>query len=241
MSFTGKVAVLTGASSGIGRSIAESLAQTGASLCLTGRKIGLLKEIIEDMQTSLPFAAAYESDLLIDEHIYSLRDRIHDDLGHVDILIHCAGAFSMGSFENSKIEDFDALYKINVRAPFLLTKVLLPMIKDRKGQVVFINSTAGHSAGKNVSQYAATKHALKAIADSLRAEVNESGVRVLSIYPGRTATPMQENIHNMENRRYNPQKLMQPADVANAVINALALPRSAEITDINIRPMMKPE
>jgi NADP-dependent 3-hydroxy acid dehydrogenase YdfG len=90
-----------------------------------------------------------------------------------------------------------------------------------------------------VSQYAATKHALKAIADSLRAEVNTYGVRVLSIYPGRTATPMQAAVYKMEGKTYEPEKLMQPKDVAEVVMDALSLPRTAEVTDIHIRPMNK--
>jgi NADP-dependent 3-hydroxy acid dehydrogenase YdfG len=91
-----------------------------------------------------------------------------------------------------------------------------------------------------LSQYAATKHALKAIADSLREEVNAEGLRVLSVYPGRTASPMQAAVHEMEGRAYHPERLMQPEDVAAVVINALSLPRSAEVTDIYIRPLLKP-
>ncbi|MGC2391714.1 MAG: hypothetical protein WA621_20145, partial [Candidatus Acidiferrum sp.] len=83
------------------------------------------------------------------------------------------------------------------------------------------------------------KHALKAIADALRAEVNELGVRVISVYPGRTATPQQEKIHELEGRSYHSDRLLQPEDVAQAVLNALAMPRTAEVTDIQIRPMRK--
>jgi NADP-dependent 3-hydroxy acid dehydrogenase YdfG len=90
-----------------------------------------------------------------------------------------------------------------------------------------------------VSQYAATKHALKAVADSLRAEVNSQGIRVLSVYPGRTATPTQESLHALEGKPYRPTRLLQPEDVAAVVMNALCLPRTAEVTDIHIRPMMK--
>jgi len=116
----------------------------------------------------------------------------------------------------------------------------LPMLKSHRGQIVFINSSAGLSARANVSQYAATKHALKAITDSLREEINAEGLRVLSVYPGRTATPMQAAVHKMEQRAYQPDRLMQPEDVAAVVINALSLPSSAEVTDIHIRPLIKP-
>lgn len=112
-------------------------------------------------------------------------------------------------------------------------------MRSCKGQIVFINSSAGLNARADVGQYAATKHALKAIADSLREEVNADGVRVLSMFLGRTATPMQDAVHKMEGKEYHPECLIQPEDVAAVVVNALSLPRTAEVTDIHIRPMNK--
>ncbi len=103
----------------------------------------------------------------------------------------------------------------------------------------FVNSTAGPHAGANASQYASTKHALRAVADSLRDEVNAVGIRVLSLFLGRTASPMQASVHEMEHRKYRPELLMQPEDVAAVVINALTLPRTAEVTEVSMRPCMK--
>jgi len=97
----------------------------------------------------------------------------------------------------------------------------------------------GVHARANVGQYAATKHALKAVADSLRDEVNPDGVRVLSIFAVRTASAMQETIHRLENKVYDSQLFLQPEDIASVVVNALTLPRTAEVTDIYIRPLVK--
>jgi NADP-dependent 3-hydroxy acid dehydrogenase YdfG len=104
---------------------------------------------------------------------------------------------------------------------------------------VFINSSVGLNARAKVSQYAATKHALKAIADSLREEVNAAGVRVISIYPGRTASPMQAMIYQLEERVYQPEQLIQPEEIATVITTVLGLPKGAEVTDINIRPAKK--
>ena len=90
-----------------------------------------------------------------------------------------------------------------------------------------------------MGQYAATKHALKAIADSLREEMNAEGVRVLNIFLGRTATPMQAKVHELEGREYRPESLVQPEDVASVVIHALSMPRTVEITEISMRPRIK--
>ena len=104
---------------------------------------------------------------------------------------------------------------------------------------MFINSTVGLTARANVGAYAATKHALKALADALRDEINPAGVRVLSVYPGRTAGERQALIFELEGRDYAPETLMQPEDVAAAVVAALTLPRTAELTDLRVRPMRK--
>jgi NADP-dependent 3-hydroxy acid dehydrogenase YdfG len=239
--FKDHVAVVTGASSGIGRAMALKLAAHGASLCLVGRKLETLEVVAESASETSSEVRSYVADITLDEDICKLRENLQQDFGYIDILIHSAGAISLGKVEDAMVEDFDWQFRTNVRAPYLLTQVLLPMIRSRKGQIVFINSSAGLRASGNLGQYAATKFALKAIADSLREEINSEGVRVLSVYPGCTATPMQSSVHKMEGREYHPELLMQSADVAAIVINALSLPRSAEVTEIFLRPMNKPK
>ena len=112
-------------------------------------------------------------------------------------------------------------------------------MKASKGDIVFINSSAVLQANTNLSQYTATKMALKAVAESLRQEINAEGVRVLSVYPGRTASPMQAAIFKSEGREYKPELLIQPQDLATMITNTLCLPRSTEVTDIFLRPMIK--
>lgn len=236
-----QVAVVTGASSGIGRAIAASLAAQGVSLCLVGRDSNRLDAEAKTMDCRAGLIRSYSADLSLDEDIHRLVADIRKDFSQIHILIHSAGEYSMGPVRTAPVEELDRQYRVNLRAPYLLTQLLLPIIKPRGGQIVFINSTAGLSARSKVGQYAATKHGLKAFADSLREEVNHEGIRVLSIYPGRTATPMQEAVHRMEGRDYRAGHLMQPQDVAEAVMNTLAMPGNAEITDIILRPLTKSE
>ena len=230
------VAVITGASAGIGKAISSALVKEGASVCLIGRNPVSLEAAIKDIGRDTAHIKTYRTDLTVDADIQTLAAALQRDFGNIDILVHSAGMYSMGKIEDSPVEQFDLQYRTNVRAPYLLTQALLPMIRSRKGQIVFINSSAGLRAREGVSQYAATKHALKAVADSLREEVNAEGIRVLSVYPGRTATPMQALVHEMEGKAYFPERLMQPEDIAAVVINALSLPGSAEVTDMHIRP-----
>jgi len=234
-----QVAVVTGASRGIGKAIALGLAERGAGLCLVGRKLEILEVVANIARTWAPRVLPYQIDLTLDDSIQELASTLQRDFGYIDMLIHSAGVISLGQIEQTPIEELDWQYRTNVRAPYALTKALLPLLRLRQGQIVFINSSAGLSGRANAGQYSATKHALKALADSLRQEVNEDGLRVLSVFLGRTATPMQAAIHELEGRPYNFQRLMQPEDVAAVVINALTLPRTAEVTDVSIRPLKK--
>lgn len=239
LDLTDNVALVTGASSGIGKAIALGLATQGTKLCLVGRNSKNLEAIAEEI--GLPSAQVFtqKADLGLDEDITLLADRMRKQFERLDILIHCAGVISLGLIDDAAVQAFDRQFTINVRAPYLLTQALLPMLRSSQGQIVFINSTVGLKSRAGVSQYASTKHALKALADSLREEVNSDGLRVLSLFLGRTATPMQSSVHSMENRPYNPENLLQPEDIAALVIMALRLPRTAEVTEIKVRTARK--
>jgi len=237
--FTGQTAVITGASSGIGKAIALGLASRGATLCLVGRKLETLEVVVESARAQASWVVSYQADLTIDENVRELKAKLQREFGSIDLLIHCAGVISIGPIESAPVEDLDWQYRINVRGPYFLTQTLLPMLRARQGQIVFINSLVGLSAKAGSSQYSVTKHALKALADSLRDEVNHDGVRVLSLFLGRTATSMQAAVHGTEGRPYHPELLIQPDDVASVVVHALTLPKTAEITDIRMRHSTK--
>jgi NADP-dependent 3-hydroxy acid dehydrogenase YdfG len=231
--------LVTGATSGIGKAIALSLAAAGMTLGLVGQDASRLEAVSSEVRRHSVRAESYRADLSSDADVRRLSSDLKEELGSLDVLIHSAGIFRMGPILEAPVDDLDELYRVNVRAPYFLTQVLLPMLSARRGQVVFINSSAGITARAEVGAYAASKHALKAIADALRSEVNDLGVRVISVYPGRTATPQQEKIHEQEGKPYRSERLLQAEDVAKAVLDALAMPRTAEVTDIHIRPMNK--
>jgi NADP-dependent 3-hydroxy acid dehydrogenase YdfG len=238
-SFEGQTAVITGGGTGVGAALALALADAGAAIHLIGRRLDKLQSVVDRIRSAGGRAACHSADLSTNEGQLSIAQRIQLELPNLDILIQNAAAYSAGNIADSEPTDFDKLYQTNIRAPYLLTRALLPLLRLRRGQVVFINSSSGIAAKPSSAQYDATKHALKAIADSLRGEVNQLGIRVLSVFLGRTATEMQERVHALEGRPYRPELLLQPEDVASVVINALALPDTAELTDIHIRPMIK--
>ena len=231
-------AVVTGASSGIGRALALALASRGAHLHLCGRSDERLQHVAE-RATSKGSEVSVHSVDLADPH--ALSDwPLPRDLESLDLLAHCAGALALGSIADTAASDLEILWRVNVRAPILLTRSFLPALRARSGRVVLVNSTAGRTVPPGAVAYAASKHALRAFADGLRAEEGPNGVRVLSVFPGRTATPMQEDVVAWEGGAYRPDDLLQPEDVARAIVDALELPETADLTELTLRPAKPP-
>jgi NADP-dependent 3-hydroxy acid dehydrogenase YdfG len=237
--FEGQIAVVTGAGSGIGKCIAWNLALEGAVVWLIDKNLASLELFKKEAEGAGDRLVPFYADLEKDQDIRNIGSSLSKVGNGIDILVHSAGVISIGEVDAASVEDFDRQYRINVRAPYYLTQVLLPLIRVRKGQLVFINSSSGLHSKAGTAAYAASKHALKAVADALREEVNREGLRVLSIYPGRTATPMQAKVFRMEGLPYVPENLLQPEDVARIVVDALRIDRTAEITDLNVRPAKK--
>ena len=234
-----QVAVVSGASGGIGSCIAAALASRGAIVCLAGRDRSKLESARKRLMSSSTRVDVCPTDLTSDAELGKLADHVKKEFGRLDVLVHCAGAIDHGKLQDAPIDSLDLLHKANVRGPLLLTKLLLPLLKMPRGQIVFINSSVGLTARAGAGIFSATQHAFKALADSLRDEVNADNVRVLSVFPGRTATPRIEALHAKENRPYRPELLLQPEDVASVVLNAVTLPWTAEVMNISIRPMQK--
>jgi NAD(P)-dependent dehydrogenase (short-subunit alcohol dehydrogenase family) len=233
MSLDKAVALVVGASGGIGRAIAFDLLTAGAEVYMLGRSMARLVHPAppENVRERCRFI---EADLTDDEALGRINAEIHPRR-RLDVLV-----LSSGIYERShEPAVFARQIAANLVGPYALLQQLLPLLVEGKGQVVFINSTQGLKAAAGVGQYAATKHAMKAVADSLRDEVNAAGVRVTSVFLGRTATEMQRAIFALEGRQYPPGRLIQPADVAEIVLSLLLLPRTTEVTDIVLRPMQK--
>lgn len=232
-------ALITGAGSGIGRAVAHALARNGVHLYLVGRRADALRIVAAELHDAGIRVETISCDLAQDAAVESLVERCRESIRRLDMLIHCAGAISLADLAAVSPAELDTHYRVNVRAPVLLTQALLAQIKAARGQIAFVNSSLGVRTKERAGAYAASKHALKAVADTLRMEVNAEGVRVLSIFPGNTATPMQERLCREQGTPYAPEAMLQPDDVAAALVDALRLPRTAELTDLHIRPALK--
>lgn len=225
------VHLITGAGSGIGAALARRLQERGDDIVLLARDAGRARQLA----ASFPGASTLVGDLSQPGRLswalskQSLPERI-------DSLVHVAGVVDLGSVADLPPALWEQQLAVNLVAPAELTRLLLPVLRVSRGHVVFVNSSAGLTANAGWAAYAASKHGLRALADALRAEEAEHGVRVTTVYPGRTATPMQERVHQQEGREYDAERFIDPDSVATTLITALDLPRDALITDLTVRP-----
>ncbi|MBM9619200.1 SDR family oxidoreductase [Streptomyces zhihengii] len=223
--------LITGAGSGIGEAVARRLHARGDELILVARDAGRAKELA----TRFPGAGTLVADL-------AEPDRISWALGHqtmpdrLDSLLHIAGVVDLGEVGELTTKTWHHQLDVNLVAPAELTRLFLPQLRVAQGHVVFVNSGAGLAAHAQWGAYAASKHGLKALADSLRHEEHPAGVRVTTVYPGRTASPMQAKVHAQEGKEYDEARWIDPESVATALVMALDLPRDAEVNDLTVRP-----
>ena len=236
-----KTAVISGATSGIGRAIARRLAAEGYFLAVISRSEEAISRLAQELELGTGCWRGFLADFASVSSVEGVANALATTFAELDLLIHCAGWLESGIVEKDDGRLLDLHYRINARAPYLLCYRLLPALRRCQGQIIFINSSVSQQSGKaGLSAYVGSKLMLKGIADCLRQEINADGIRVTNFYPGQTATPMQARIQAEAGNDYQPERLMQPEDVAEIVMSTLTLPRSAEVTDVSIRPARKP-
>jgi short-subunit dehydrogenase len=205
--------LVTGAGSGIGADLAARLEARG------DRVIRLTRDDV---------------DLADAEAVRRWADALEEP--RLDSLCHVAGTVELATVAELDLSDWQSQLAVNLTAPAVLTAALVPALRAARGTVVFVNSSAGLVANATWSAYAASKFGLRALADALRAEEAENGVRVTTIFPSRTATPMQEKVHEQEGRTYDAARWIQPGTVSEAILTVLDLAADATIPEIVVRP-----
>lgn len=218
--------LITGVSRGIGRTLSERLLVAGH------RVYGLVRPGSGAERGGL--AGVLEADLSQPSSLAAAVGPWLAGLDSLDGVVHCAGIVRPGTLPESAPDDFAAQFSVNVIAVAELTRLLLPALRAAAGTVVLVNSGSGLNARTPMTSYGASKFALRAYADGLRQE--EPGVRVCTIYPGRTATSMQRAVRAAESGEYRESDYLQPSTVAGAIELMLSLPADGVITDLTLRP-----
>jgi NADP-dependent 3-hydroxy acid dehydrogenase YdfG len=239
---TGKTALVTGASSGIGRSTALALAAAGAQVALVARRAERLKELAAQVEAAGGQALVRAADIT-DEG--DATRAVEDAIGHfggLDILVNAAGMTQVSRVENANLTDWQYVFELNFWSALYTSRAAIPALKVRGGDIVNISSTAGRRAvGPTFGSYSASKHALTAFNESLRQEVALAGIRVCIIEPGATATEIHVAIKDEQVRESTRQHLqkdgaMQPEDVAEAIVFVVSLPPRVNVSQLLIRP-----
>jgi NADP-dependent 3-hydroxy acid dehydrogenase YdfG len=221
------LALVTGASRGIGAAVARALAP-GHDLLLGGRDTSALEALAQELPGARPWPVDLTDSATVGEAAGGIE--------RLDVLVHSAGVGLLGTVAETPAATWRQQFEINVVAVAELTRLLLPALRAARGRVVLLNSGAGLTARAGWASYAASKFALRAFADALRAEESGNGVRVTSLHPGRVDTDMQRGVVAHEGGEYRPEAYLRPESVAGAVLLAVTAPDDAELTELVLRP-----
>lgn len=232
----GSVALVTGAGRGIGKSVALMLARSGCRLIVAARTAREVEATTEEIKSWGGVATHVVADLARDDEIERVVEESRRAFGAVDILINNAGWGKRAPVVRMKREDLDQTLRVNLRAPMLLAKHLVPaMIEKGGGAVINIGSISGKSGEANGAAYSASKFGLLGFTQSLYEEVREHGIKVSVILPGFVDTPLIP-----PNRQLDRSKMIQADDVAQAVLYVLTSPLTSCPVEITIRPQRSP-
>jgi 3-oxoacyl-[acyl-carrier protein] reductase len=231
-----RVALVTGAGRGIGKAVSVSLAKAGCRVVLAARTREQIEAVQKEILSQGGEALAIPTDLTVDEDIQRLVEASQSKWGVVDILINNAGWGKRAPVVGASLTDWDQTFRLNLRAPMVLAKALLPnMIAKREGAVINIGSISGKTGEANGAAYSASKFGLIGFTESLYEEVREHSIKVAVILPGFVDTPLIP-----PNRQLERSKMIQADDIAQTVLFVLTSPATCCPVEITVRPQRTP-
>jgi NADP-dependent 3-hydroxy acid dehydrogenase YdfG len=241
-SLAGKVALVTGASSGIGEAAALGLAAEGVAVALAARRADRLTGLLQRIQATGGKALALPCDMTVQsEAVKAVEDTVAE-LGRIDILINSAGIMQTGGIENGDIDEYRRVFDINLFATLYACRASLPhMLKQGGGDIINISSLAARKGNANTNAYSASKHALNSMTDLMRQEVGNRNIRVCILMPGATQTEVGDSITDPKWRQaiqahVSKEGAVLPAETADTIVFILTLPRRVNISEICVRP-----
>ena len=225
-----RVALVTGASSGIGEATARGLAADGFAVVLVARRVDRLRALQEELEADGHRAGVVEADLTDPEQATACVHAGLDRFGRLDVLVNNAGTSVRSPVVDADWRDWQRMLALNTLAPMVCTRAALPALLDSRGSVVFVSSASGRRAVATASGYVASKFALTGFAEALRQEVAADGVRVCLVEPGFVDTPMAAGADLPVDKALNPE------DVADAVRFVVGLPGHVGVNEVLLRP-----
>ncbi|MBW8753975.1 MAG: SDR family NAD(P)-dependent oxidoreductase [Sphingomonadales bacterium] len=241
-SLTGKVALVTGASSGIGAATALELAKAGATVALSARRADRLAGLVAEIEALGGKALALAGDMAVEaDAIKAVEDTVAK-LGRIDILINSAGVMQAAGIEGADLAEFRRVYEINVFGTLYTCAAAVPhMLRQGGGDIVNVTSLAGRKGGPETNAYSGSKHAANSMTDAMRQELGGRNIRVSILMPGATATEVGDSISNPNWRKaiqahVSKDGAVQPSEIGETIVFMLSLPRHVNISEISVRP-----
>ena len=238
----GQVALVTGASSGIGEAVALALAAAGAHVTVSARRADRLDELMRRITQDGGAALAIAGDVADEAAASGAVRRTIEHFGRIDILVNSAGILQAGGIENADTAQFRRVIDVNLMATLYTCRAAIgPMRAQGSGDIVNISSLAGRKVAPVFNAYSTSKFALNAMTDAMRQEVGGYGIRVCTLMPGATATEVAEgmtdaNLRTAMRAHVGKDGAMAASDVAEAVLLVVCLPRRACISELSVRP-----
>ena len=233
MRLDGARCVVTGATEGIGKAIAERLGAAGARLAVCSRSPDKVTRAVAELEGKGVTAYGASCDVGNEDDVARFHAGAREALGGVDVLINNAGLAHFVSVAEMTTAQFDETMAVNVRGVFLMSRVFMGDLIESRGHIVNVASLAGRNAVPGAAAYAAAKHAVLGFSKSMFLETRKAGLRVTAICPGSVVTPFFDKAGVTVDR---PEHKLRPQDVADAVIGVLNLPERALISELDIRP-----
>jgi NADP-dependent 3-hydroxy acid dehydrogenase YdfG len=234
------VAVVTGASSGIGEATVRSLAAEGAAVVAGARRKERLHGLVEEVTRDGGKAIAVECDLTDEQQAHALVDRAIGEFGRIDILVNNAGVMLLSKVEKGLSDEWRQMFDVNVLGLLYATDAAVEAMKRQgSGHIVNVSSVAGRKTRPTGGVYSGTKFAVNAISEAMRQELLEDGIRITIVEPGAVATELMDHITDEEVRKGLKQRNIEPLrseDVANAIAYAVSQPQRVSVNEILIRP-----
>lgn len=242
MTLAGKIALVTGASSGIGAAAAVALGAAGATVAVVARRADRLDDLVSQVKNAGGNALALPGDVTDEKVAQGVVTQTLSRFGRLDILVNSAGIIDAGGVENAVTEQYRRVLDINLMASLFTSRAVIgPMRAQGGGDIINISSIAGRRAAALFNAYSASKFALTAMTEALRQEVARHGIRVCIIEPGATTTEVSAGVSDPTSRKFiaahvSKEGAMKPEDVAAAIVFVAALPPRANVSELLIRP-----
>jgi NADP-dependent 3-hydroxy acid dehydrogenase YdfG len=241
-SLAGKVALVTGASSGIGEATAVALAHAGAAVAVAARRADRLASLVQRIEAAGGKALALAGDMAVEADAIRVVEDTVAKLGRIDILINSAGIMQAGGIEGADLAEYRRVVEINLFGTVYTSQAAIPhMLKQGGGDMVTISSLAGRKGGPQTNAYSTSKHAVNAMTDAMRQELGGRNIRVSYLMPGATETEVAQGIsdpnwRNAIQAHVSKDGAVQPSEIADTLVFMLSMPRHVNISEITVRP-----